>query len=292
MKNRNILYGYCYKDGIITVHEGEAEIVKAVCKAYLDGKSLLDIANGLNERQIEYMPGVMGWNKARIMRMLEDSRYVGDERYPPIIEQEKYAAIRKLKDSKNGQKAIDRKSDIFQLSLPVRCPNCNGILKRRMDCRRDKASRWDCSTPTCKTVIGMVDDAMLTDITEILNIAIANPEMISIPTEKEIEPSAELRRLNNEITRAFDSIQIDRDVVRRMMIQYASMKYAELDSAVSKAQRLKDIFIDSQPMTSFSVGFLEKTTDEIMLYTDGTIGLILENGQEIRKGATYADTRC
>jgi len=107
MKNRNILYGYCYKDGIITVHEGEAKIVKGVCKDYLDGKSLLDIANGLNERQIEYMPGVMGWNKARIMRMLEDIRYIGDERYPPIIEQETYDAIRKLKDSKNGQKAID-----------------------------------------------------------------------------------------------------------------------------------------------------------------------------------------
>ena len=288
MKNRNILYGYCYKDGIITVHEGEAKIVKGVCKDYLDGKSLLDIANGLNERQIEYMPGVMGWNKARIMRMLEDIRYIGDERYPPIIEQETYDAIRKLKDSKNGQKAIDRKSDIFQLSLPVRCPNCNGILKRRIDSRREMASRWDCSNPTCKTVIGMIDDAMLTDITEILNTAIANPEIISIPTEKEIEPSAELRRLNNEITRAFDSIQIDKDAVRRMMIQYASLKYAELDSAVSKAQRLKDIFIESQPMTSFSVGFLERTTDEIMLYTDGTIGLILENGQEIRKGANYA----
>ena len=153
------------------------------------------------------------------------------------------------------------------------------------------ASRWDCSNPTCKTVIGMIDDAMLTDITEILNTAIANPEMISIPTEKEIEPSAELRRLNNEITRAFDSIQIDKDAVRRMMIQHASLKYTELDSAVSKARRLKDIFTESQPLTTFSIEFLHRTADELMLYTDGTIGLILENGQEIRKGATYADTR-
>ena len=215
MKNRNILYGYCYKDGIITVHEGEAKIVKGVCKAYLDGKSLLDIANGLNEQQIEYMPDVMGWNKARIMRMLEDIRYVGDERYPPIIEQETYDAIRKLKDSKNGQKAIDRKSDIFQLSLPVRCPNCNGVLKRRVDCRRDKASRWDCSNPNCKTVIGMVDDEMLSEITEVLNTAIANPEMITIPTEKEKEPSIELRKLNNEITRAFDSTVCDRHGIIR-----------------------------------------------------------------------------
>lgn len=291
MKNRNILYGYCYKNGIIIVQESEAEVVKGVYKDYLEGKSLLNIAKELNERQIEYMPGVTGWNKARIMRMVEDIRYIGDERYPAIVDAEAYETIQILKNSKNGQKSIDRKSDIFQLSLPVRCPVCNGILKRRIDSRREKASRWDCSNPTCKTVIGMIDDEMLTEISEVLNIAIENPDVIAIPTEEEIEPSIELRKLNNEIARAFDSIQIDRDAVRKMMIQYVSLKYQELDSAVCRAKRLKDVFSDSQPLTAFSADFLERTTDELMLYTDGTIGLILENGQEIRKGATYADTR-
>lgn len=291
MKNRNILYGYCYKDGKITVHERDSEIVKGICRDYLGGKSLSAIANELNERQVEYMDGVVGWNKARIMRMLEDIRYVGDERYPPIIDQQTYQALRKLKDSKNGQREVNRQADIFQLSLPVRCPKCNGIMKRRVDSRREIPMRWDCENGECKTVVGITDEVLLTAITEVLNTAIANPEMISIPTEKETEPSAERRRLNNEITRAFDSIQIDKDAVRRMMIQHASLKYAELDSAVSKARRLKDIFTESQPLTSFSIEFLHRTTDELMLYTDGTIGLILENGQEIRKGATYADTR-
>ena len=291
MKNRNILYGYCYKDGRITVHERDSEIVKWICQEYLNGKSLSAIANELNARQVEYMDGVIGWNKARIMRMLEDVRYVGDERYPSIIDQETYEALRRLKDSKNGQKEVNRQADIFQLSLPVRCPKCNGIMKRRVDSRREIPMRWDCENNQCKTVVGITDEVLLTAITEVLNTAIANPEMISIPTEKETEPSAERRRLNNEITRAFDSIQIDKDAVRRMMIQHASLKYAELDSAVSKARRLKDIFTESQPLTSFSIEFLHRTTDELMLYTDGTIGLILENGQEIRKGATYADTR-
>ena len=77
----------------------------------------------------------------------------------------------------------------------------------------------------------------------------------------------------------------------QMMIRYTSMKYAEIDTEVYRAQRLKNVFIDNQPMHSFSAAFLERTTNEIMLYTDGSIGLILENGQEIRKGATYADTR-
>lgn len=293
MRIRNILYGYCYKDGRITIHESDSEIVKGVCKDYLNGKSLSAIANELNERQVEYMPGVVGWNKARIMRMLEDKRYVGDDNYPAIIDQETYGRIQGLKQSKNSTHSnVDRQADVFQISLPVRCPKCNGIMKRRVDSRREIPMRWDCENNQCKTVVGITDEALLSAITEVLNTAIANPEIINIPTEKENEPSLERRRLNSEITKAFDSIQIDKDAVRRMMIQHASLKYTELDSEVSKARRLKDIFTESQPLTTFSIEFLHRTADELMLYTDGTIGLILENGQEIRKGATYADTRC
>ena len=291
MKKRNILYGYQCIEGIIKLHPQEMAVVKEIFKAYTKGKSLLELSKWLNERQIEYMPGVIEWNKARIMRILEDKRYLGDDRYPALIEQGSYDTVQEISYNRCDQKNTDRQADIFKLNIPVKCSSCNSILKRIVDNRWSTPPKWRCQNPKCKESIAITDEALLLAITEVLNTAIANPEMISIPTEKEIEPSAELRRLNNDITRAFDSIQIDKDAVRRMMIQYASMKYAELDSAVSKAQRLKDIFLDSHPMTSFSVGFLERTTDEIMLYTDGTIGLILENGQEIRKGVYYADTR-
>lgn len=291
MKKRNILYGYQCIEGIIKLHPQEMAVVKEIFKAYTKGKSLLELSKWLNERQIEYMPGVIEWNKARIMRILEDKRYLGDDRYPALIEQGSYDTVQEISYNRCDQKNTDRQADIFKLNIPVKCSSCNSILKRIVDNRWSTPPKWRCQNPKCKESIAITDEALLLAITEVLNTAIANPEMISIPTEKEIEPSAELRRLNNDITRAFDSIQIDKDAVRRMMIQYASLKYAELDSAVSKAQRLKDIFIDSQPLTTFSIEFLHRTADELMLYTDGTIGLILENGQQIRKGATYADTR-
>lgn len=291
MKIRNILYGYQCVDGKMEFHPQESSVMKEIFKAYTEGKSLLELSKWLNERQIEYMPGVIGWNKSRIMRLLEDKRYLGDDRSPALIDQGTYDTVQEMRYNRCDQKNVDRQADIFKLNISVKCPSCNSILKRIVDNRWSTPPKWRCQNPKCKQSIAITDEALLSAITEVLNTVIANPEIINIPTEKETEPSAELRRLNNEITRAFDSIQIDKDAVRRMMIQYASLKYSELDSAVSKAQRLKDIFIDSQPMTSFSVGFLERTTDEIMLYTDGTIGLILENGQEIRKGANYADTR-
>ena len=284
MKKRNILYGYQCIEGIIKLHPQEMAVVKEIFKAYTEGKSLLELSKWLNERQIEYMLGVTEWNKARIMRILEDKRYLGDDRYPALIEQGAYDTVQEISYNRCDQKNTDRQADIFKLNIPVKCPSCNGILKRIVDNRWSTPPKWRCQNPKCKESIAITDEALLSAITEVLNTTIANPETITIPTEREMESSTELRRLNNEITRAFDSIQIDKNAVRRMMIQHASLKYTELDSAVSKAQRLKDIFTASQPLTTFSVEFLHSTTDEIMLYTDGTIGLILENGQEIRKG--------
>ena len=291
MKNRNILYGYGYFDGKIDIHPQESEIVKEVYKAYLNGKSLLIIMNMLNERQIEYMPGVVNWNKARVMRILDDKRYLGDEKYPALIDQETYDAAQALKENKCDQKNVDRRADIFQLSTPVRCPTCNGVMRRKYDKRRTTQSRWVCRNPECKTSIRITDEGLFTAIMELLNGVIANPERINISTEKENEPSLERRRLNSEITRLFDSLQIDRELVRKKMMEYASLRYSEIGNDVSTAIRLKDIFIQTSPMETFSLEFVERTVDEIRLATDGTVSIVLENKQEIRKGVYYADTR-
>lgn len=88
MKLRNILYGYMLENGIIKIQSDESDVVKKIYKSYLDGKSLLDISKILNERQIEYMPGVIGWNKARLKRIIDNEKYTGkgsmylnDQRY-------------------------------------------------------------------------------------------------------------------------------------------------------------------------------------------------------------------
>ena len=93
MKNRTLPYGYRCDNGIIVLHPQESEIVKRICKAYLDGQSLLTIATWLNEEQIEYMPEVIGWNKARLKRIIEDERYLGKEPYPMILDEETHTAL-------------------------------------------------------------------------------------------------------------------------------------------------------------------------------------------------------
>ena len=204
------------------------------------------------------------------------------KKYPALIDRKTYEAVQTLKDEKYLQKDLDRQADIFQITIPVRCPNCSGVLRRKADNRRKTAVWWKCLTPNCKTNIGKTDESLIEELTEVMNGLIAEPDRIDIPPEKDPEPSIELRRLNNEIARLLDSIQINRDTVREKIIEYASLKYAEFDSALGKAQRVKDIFKTAAPLKKFSSELLERTVDEIRMYADGRIGIVLENKQEIR----------
>ena len=85
--------------------------------------SLLKIAEKLNKEKAEYMPGITGWNKARLMRIIEDERYIGSEGYPAIITASVYEKLNRLKYWRNTQEHTDRSADIFKMDLSVLCPN-------------------------------------------------------------------------------------------------------------------------------------------------------------------------
>lgn len=48
MKNRTLPYGYCCKDGVIVIEPQESKVLKRIFAAYLDGSSMLTIAEQLN----------------------------------------------------------------------------------------------------------------------------------------------------------------------------------------------------------------------------------------------------
>lgn len=278
MKNRTLPYGYRCDNGIIVQHPQECEIVKRICKAYLDGQSLLTIATWLNKEQIEYMPGVIGWNKARLKRFIEDERYLGKEPYPVILDEESYTAMQRIKEKRNTQKDIDRTTDIFQIAVPVKCPICGRRMQRRHDSRYQCQQRWLCENKECRELIKIADSDLLGAINGIL--AGITPEHIRLTTPTETEPSIEGRRLNNEIARMLESAEIDKNALRKKMMECVSRKYKELDTAAYTVRKLQSEFERS---TDNSIERLNRTACEVILYPDLTVGIILLNGQLIRK---------
>lgn len=128
--NRHIPYGYRMVNGQIEIHPAEAAIVKRIYREYINGAALKAIAECLTHEQIEYLPGECGWNKNRVKRILEDSRYAGEEPYAPIIAPKTQAEANKLKESRNTQKDVLMTTEKKRLSHTVLCGSCGSRMQQ------------------------------------------------------------------------------------------------------------------------------------------------------------------
>ncbi len=286
MKNRKIPYGYCYVNGEIVVHEQELVILQELCKAYIGGQSLGQLVERLNRQRIEYMPSVTVWNKSRVMRLLEDERYLGKSKFPAIIDEETHNAILSIRDGRSTQTQVDRKAEIFEVSNKVCCPVCHSKMRRRCDKRKRITVSWICSNRTCGKIIGKEDKNLLADITEIMNQIIMNPERIKDEVENENDKVC--RGINVEIAKIMDEPKNPSKTAENEIIEYVSALYEKIGFRACQTRITKDIFTNVQPTITFDYALFARTVDEVCLYIDGTVGLILENRQEIRKEEGYA----
>ena len=174
MSNRTLPYGYCYKNGIIAIESKESKVLKRIFSAYLNGDSMLTIAEQLNREKIEYASGVIGWNKGRLKHLIDNPRYLGTEVYPQIIEQATYEKIQKTKHSRNTQKDTDKAQEIFRLTVPVRCPICGSLMRRRHDSRCKCQERWTCENKECRLRIEISDAELLTALSDLLSAVTAD----------------------------------------------------------------------------------------------------------------------
>ena len=288
MKKRNIPFGYQYQNGMITTHPQEVTVLNHIFSEYQKGMSLLEIANRLNDDNVEYQPGVTGWNKSRIMRLIEDERYIGKDGFPAIIDEGTHQTMIEMKSLKNTQHSTDRTSEIFHIDVPVICPTCGGEMVRRHDSRfRRCQQRWVCSNAGCRTVIHKADSDLLDNITVLLNRVIVNPGLVQIPLVDE-SMSVHTLKAENEIARTLDTLDYDKNTLRGKMLECVSLKYTDIDSAPYIAHRLKATLADAEPLSVFSLALFKRTVQAIQLEKDGTTAITLINNQTIRKEDEYA----
>lgn len=280
MKKRNVPFGYQWENGIITAHPAESKIVTEIFAAYIAGRSLLQIAEALNKNGIEYLPGVVGWNKARLKRVIEDVRYLGTESFPAIVEQTTFDKAQTVKFDRNTQKDMDRATGIWMLPVPVCCETCGTQMRRHHATRTVYQEKWVC--PSCGSVIKIADAVLLNTITDRLNDLISNPDCVHY-TQAASEPPLELLRLKNEIGRMLDGSMIDKDLLKNKIFEYASQRYAELDVGERITMEIRAALSDTGPLSSYSTELVKAIVTAITLHLDKSVTLTLKNGQQVRK---------
>ena len=282
MKNRMLPFGYAYNHGAVAVNAGEAAVLAEIFERYLSGSSLLQIARELNARRVPYAPGIENWNKARLMRMLEDPRYTGNGEFPQLLSKERAAELKRIKAARNTQSAIDRTQPVYHLCVPILCPNCGSPMGRRSNRECRIPQRWACKNPQCRTWIGIADEALLGGITDLLNDVIAHPERLQASAGA-YTPSGTVQRLEAEIRQTLERGMFDKAVLRQKILDCAARKYREIEDTAYLTEALKAELEQSSPLSAYSEALTRRCVRAIHLQADATVHLTLVNGQTIGK---------
>jgi|BioPla2DNA2_1021312.scaffolds.fasta_scaffold07124_7 site-specific DNA recombinase len=291
MKIRTIPYGYAMQNGILTPHPEESKILQDIFKEYLDGASLLKIAQNLTAKRTEFLPGRCDWNKNRVKRILEDVRYLGTDTYPKLIDKDMLLKAQEIKGANNNQKdKIENTatSEVKHLPCSVEC-FCGANMKRRHDKRRKKSQElWTCQNPDCKRIVNINDSTLIDRVTELLNLLISNPDLIQIRLT-EMELPIEIRRLQNEVERQLDSYNFEKNEVKKTIFSLAAEKYRQADNKNIISQMIRAELEQQAPLSHFSVDLFKRIVSKLLFDDIGNLILTLNNGQNIGKEHDNAD---
>lgn len=122
-KNRTIPFGYCMKNGEIITELTESRAVVRIFEEYLNGSSLLQIAKLMEFEKIRYTTDSDQWNKNMIKRIIENKKYLGNDKYPQIISKTFFVQANEKRISK-ATSVITISEDLQEIRNRTYCSEC------------------------------------------------------------------------------------------------------------------------------------------------------------------------
>ena len=241
-KIRYIPYGYTMRNGRTVISTEEAEIIREIFKAYLDGASLKAIAEELTGRQIPYTQRTTTWDKARIARIIDNAKYIGTEEYDPIIDEDMYEAAVSLKTARQ-RNTCEKENDAIDLLRDfVRCDNCGQPMKRRVSMKHRIRESWNCTNDDCGIRVRISDTQLIETITVLINRVILNDHLLQPKPRKRYEPDAKVTKVGNDIAPELERDAPNEEYIIEKTIEMAALMYeqsnAKLNLTVSLARKL------------------------------------------------------
>lgn len=168
-KTRFIPYGYTIREGQTVIEHTEAEIIREIFEEYIKGASLKDIAESLTHRKIPYTEKTDVWDKARIARIIDNAKYIGDGEYDPIIDEDTYAGAVSMKAARQRNMVQKECEGITLIRNCVKCAKCGSPMVRRICSKRNIKESWTCQNAECGCRIRISDGDLLQKINLLMN---------------------------------------------------------------------------------------------------------------------------
>lgn len=290
-KIRYIPYGYTMRNGKTVVEHGEADVIREIFDAYIGGSSLKSIAEELTARKIPYSERTDIWDKARIARIIDNAKYLGDNEFDQIIEEERYETAVNLKIARQRNTCKKDCASIELLREYVRCGKCGARMSRRISSKHRIRESWMCSTPACGCKVRIGDNQLLEKLTILMNRMICNTRLLVPKTKSRLEMPPAVQKLNNEISRELEQETPSEDLVISKVIAMAGQLYQDSNAKLHLAASIARKRVENMTLQDeFNSAYFTDLIAYITIDEDGKVKLITKTDTEIGEECNESDS--
>lgn len=284
-KTRFIPYGYTIREGRTVIEHTEAEIIREIFDEYIKGASLKDIAENLTQRRIPYTEKTDVWDKARIARIIDNAKYIGDEEYDPIIDEDTYEGAVSMKAARQRNTVQKECEGIALLRNRVKCEDCGSPMVRRICSKRHVKESWTCQNAECGKRLRISDGDLLQKITILMNRIIENSELLIPKPKTRIVDSPTVANLQRQVDAELGKDHPSEEYIVEKISDIASQLYKETQAKkIIVAQIARKRASMMKPQENFNCDYFSDLIDYITLSSSGKIRLHTKVGTEITEG--------
>ena len=284
-KTRFIPYGYTIREGRTVIEHTEAEIIREIFDEYIKGASLKDIAENLTQRRIPYTEKTDVWDKARIARIIDNAKYIGDEEYDPIIDEDTYEGAVSMKAARQRNTVQKECEGIALLRNRVKCEDCGSPMVRRICSKRHVKESWTCQNAECGKRLRISDGDLLQKITILMNRIIKNSELLIPKPKTRIVDSPTVANLQRQVDAELGKDHPSEEYIVEKISDIASQLYKETQAKkIIVAQIARKRASMMRPQENFNSDYFSDLIDYITLSSSGKVRLHTKVGTEITEG--------
>lgn len=284
-KTRFIPYGYTIRDGRTVVEHNEADIIRYIFDEYIKGASLKELADELTQRKIPYTEKSDVWDKARIARIIDNAKYLGDDEYDPIIDEQTYEGAVSAKTARQRNAMEKECEGIALIRNRVKCAKCGSPMVRRICSKRNIKESWTCQNAECGFRVRISDGDLLTKITLLMNRIIENTELMIPKPKLKPKDSPAVERIQQQINAELSKEHPSEEYIVSKLIEMSDQMYRETQAqkiVVAKIAKKRATLM--QPQETFNCDYFSDLVSYITIGDSGRVTLHTKVETEITEG--------
>lgn len=291
-RQRHMPMGYILANGKIEMDIKKSEIIKEIFNVYIKGSSIRKIAEDLTAKGFPNANNKPSWNHGSIGRILENTKYLGDEIYAQIIDEETFQAVQRQRKFRGKQysrthKINNRKKESIFIDKLI-CGDCGEYYRQYITNggKAEEEIQWKCNNHSyqrkmkCKSLI--LDKEDIEDMF-ILGTNTLLSRMWMLDRGKKEKPSKfnmEIRNLEEEIKELEVNGMYSSKELAGLIFQRAKTYYdiSKIDDYDYNTGKIKEGLRDKEKLIEFDEDLFKRTIKKIIIYKDGKIEVKFING--------------